>query len=75
MSRAKAVNQRVAAIVPEIGVIERLASCFGPNLLLPKANEELIVVVACQESSQTQGFTLKAKKTEAESARCRAVLH
>jgi hypothetical protein len=51
-----------------------LASRFGPNPSSPKAKEELIVVVACQESTQTQGFTLKAKKTEAESARYRAVL-
>ncbi len=50
-------------------------SRFGPNPLSPKAKEELIVVVASQESTQTQGFTLKAKKTEAESARCRAVLN
>jgi hypothetical protein len=54
--------------------IERLASRFGPNPSSPKANEELIVAVACQECTQTQGFTLKAnKKTEADSARCRAV--
>ena len=49
-------------------------SRFGPNPWSPKVKEELIVAVACQESTQTQGFDLKANKTEAESARCRAVL-
>jgi len=42
--------------------------------LSPKAKEELIVAVACQESTQTQGITLKANETKAESAHCRAVL-
>ena len=55
-------------------MIEHSASRFGPNPSSPKAKEELIVVVACQESTRTQGFTLKAKKTEAESTRYRAVL-
>jgi hypothetical protein len=41
---------------------------------LPKAKEELIVAVACKESTQTQGVTLKANETEAKSARCRAAL-
>ena len=36
--------------------------------------EVLIVAVMCTESTQTQGITLKANKTEAASARCRGVL-
>jgi len=71
---ARAVDQRVAAVVPEIKAIERSASHFGPNPSSPKAKEELIVVVTCQENTGTQGFTLKSKKTEAESARYRVGL-
>ncbi len=74
MLQARPVDQVVAA-VPKIKAVEHLVSRFGPKPLSPKANEELVVVVACQESTQTQGFTLKAKKTKAESARYRAVLH
>jgi hypothetical protein len=59
---------------PKIEAIKRSVSCFGPNLSSPKAKEELIVVVACQESTRTQGVTLKANDTETESARCGAVL-
>ncbi len=73
MLQARAVDQEVTA-VPIIEAIECSASRFGPNPSLPKAKEELIVAVACKESTQTQGVTLKANKTEAESARCRAVL-
>jgi len=63
-SQARAVDQVVAA-VPTIKAIECLATCFRPkNPSSTKANEELIVVVACQESTQTQGFTLNAKKTK-----------
>ncbi len=73
MSRARAVDKEVAA-VPPIETIKRSARRFGRNPLSPKAKEELIVAVACKESIRTQGDTLKANKTEAESARCRAVL-
>jgi hypothetical protein len=73
MSRARAVDQ-VVPTVPKIEAVERLASCFGPKPSSPKAKEELIVAVACQESTQTQGVTLKANKTKTESAPCRAVL-
>jgi hypothetical protein len=68
--QASVINQRVAAVVPEILVIGHLASRFGPNPLSPKAKEQLIAAVVCQECTQTQGFALKAKKTEAKSARC-----
>ena len=40
----------------------------------PEAKEEVLNGVACQESTQTEGVTLKAKKTEAEPTRCHAVL-
>jgi hypothetical protein len=40
---------------------------FGPNPSSPKAKEELIVVVACQECTQITGFALKANKTKEES--------
>jgi hypothetical protein len=72
--RARAVNQEVVAAVPNIKAVERSASRFGPKPLLPKAEEELIVAVACQESTRTQGVTLKANETETKSDRCRAVL-
>ncbi len=69
--RARAVVQIVAAI-PRIEAIEGSVSCFGPNPSSPKAKEELIVAVACQESTRAQGVTLKAKRdlTETKSARC-----
>ena len=73
-SRARAVNHKVA-VVPKTKAVEHFASHFGPNASLPKAKEELIAAVACQESTQTQGVTLKAEKTEAKSARCRGALH
>jgi hypothetical protein len=71
--RARAVDQVVAA-VPEIEAVERSASRFSPKQLSPKAEEELIVAVACQESTRTQGITLKANETKTMSARCHAVL-
>jgi hypothetical protein len=71
--QARAVDQVVAA-VPKVEAVEHSASRFGTNPLSPKAKEELIVAVACQESTRTQGVTLKAKKTKAEPARCLAVL-
>jgi hypothetical protein len=70
LSRARAVDQIVAA-VPKFEAIEGSASRFGPNPTLPKAKEELIVAVACQESTRAQGITLKAERTETKSARCR----
>jgi len=72
--RARAVDHEVAA-VPKTNAVERFASRFGLNPSSPKAKEELIVTVACQESTRTQGITLKAEKTEAKSARCRGALH
>ena len=74
-SRARAVNQIVTA-VPRIEAIEDSVSLFGPNPLSPKAKEELIVAAACQESTRTQGVTLKAKRdlTETKSARCHSAL-
>ena len=73
MLRARAVDQ-VVPTVPKIEAVERLASCFGPNPLSPKAEEEMIAAVACQESTQTQGIILKANETKTESARCHTVL-
>ena len=73
-SRARAVDQIVAA-VPRIEAIEGSASRFGPNPSSPKAKEELIVAVACQESTRAQGVTLKAERTEAKSAHCRGAPH
>ncbi len=61
--------------VPRIEVIEGSASHFGPNPLSSKAKEELIVAVACQESTRAQGVTLEAKRTQAKSARCRGAPH
>ncbi len=72
-SRARAVDQIVAA-VPRIEAIEGSASRFGPNPSSPKAKEELIVAVPCQKSTRAQGITLKAKRTETKSARCRGAL-
>ena len=73
--RARAVDQKVAA-VPRIEAIEEVASRFGPNPSSPKAKEELIVAVACQESTRAQGVTLKAKRdlTKTKSAHCRGAL-
>jgi len=74
-SRARAADQIVTA-VPRIEAIEGFVSLFGPNLSSPKAKEELIVAVACQESTRTQGVTLKAKRDliETKSARCSGAL-
>jgi hypothetical protein len=64
MSRARAVDQTVVA-VPTFEAVKRSASRFGPNPSLPKAEEELIVAVACQMGNRNQeGVTLKAKKTK-----------
>jgi hypothetical protein len=71
--RARAVDQIVAA-VPRIEAIEGSASRFGLNPSSPKAKEELIVAVACQESTRAQGITLNAERTETKSARCRGAL-
>jgi hypothetical protein len=62
------------AAVLKIEAVERSESRFGPKPSSPKAEEELIVAIACQESTRTQGVTLKANDTETKSARCRAVL-
>ena len=72
--RARAVNQRVTAVLPETKASERPASHLGPNPSSPEAKEEVLNAVACQESTRTEDFTLKAKKTKAEPARCPAVL-
>ncbi len=70
-SRARAVDRRVAA-VPKVEAIKGSASRVGPNPSLPEAPEELIVAVACPESTRrAQGVTLEAKRTKAKSARCR----
>jgi len=42
--------------------------------LSPEAKEEVLNAVACQKSTRTKDFTLKAKKTEAKPAGYRAVL-
>jgi hypothetical protein len=74
-SQARAVD-RIIAAVPEDEAIEGSTSRFGPNPSLPKATEELIVAVACQDSTrQAQGVTLEAERTEAKSARCRDAPH
>jgi hypothetical protein len=62
------------AVLPETKASKHSASRLGPNPLSPEAKEEVLNAVACQESTQTEDFTLKAKKTKAEPARCRAVL-
>ncbi len=72
-SRARAVDQ-IVATVPRIEVIEGSASRFGPNPSSPKAKEELIVAVVCQESTRAQGVTLEAERTETKSARRRGAL-
>ena len=70
-SRARAVDRRVAA-VPKVEAIEGFASRVGPNPSLPEVPEELIVAVACPESTRrAQGVTLEAERTKAKSARCR----
>jgi hypothetical protein len=73
--RSRAVDRGVAAVLPEIKASKRLASHLGPNPLSPEAKEEVLNAVACQESTQTEDFALKAKKTKAEPARCRTVLY
>ncbi len=72
--RARAVDQSVAVVVLETKASEHSTSHLSPNPLSPEAKEEILNAVACQESTRTKDFTLKAKKTEAESACCRAVL-
>ncbi len=76
LSRAsRAVDRRVAA-VPKFEAVERSASRFGPNPSSPEAPEELIVAVACPESTRrAQGVTLEAERTKAKSARCRGAPH
>jgi hypothetical protein len=73
--QARAVNRRAVAILPKTKAIERSASHLGLNPLSLEAMEEVLNKVACQESTQTEDFALKAKKTEVEPARCRAVLN
>jgi len=73
-SQARALDQVVTA-VPTIKAIKRSASSFGPNPSSPEAKEQIINVVACQESTRTEDFTLKAKKNKAAPARCRTVLN
>ena len=74
-SRARAVDQIVAA-VPKVEAIEGSSSRFGPNPSSPQAPEELIVAVACPESTwRAQGVTLEAERTKAKSARCRGAPH
>jgi hypothetical protein len=51
--------------VPKVEAIEGSASRFGTNPSSPKAKEELIVAVACHESTQAQGVNLKAERTKA----------
>ena len=72
--RARAVDQRVVAILPETKASKHLLSHLSPNPSSPEAKEEVLNAVACQESTQTEDFALKAKKTEAKPACCRAVL-
>jgi hypothetical protein len=75
LQASRAVDRRVAA-VPKFEAVERSASRFGPNPLSPKAPEELIVAVACPESTRrAQGVTLEAERTKAKSARCRGAPH
>ncbi len=62
------------AVLPKTKASERLVSRLGPNPLSLEAKEEVLNKVACQESTRTEDFALKAKKTKAKSARCRAVL-
>ncbi len=72
--RGRAVDQIVAAVFPKTKASKRSVSHLGPNPSLLEAKEEVLNEVACQESTRTKDFALKAKKTEAEPARCRAVL-
>ena len=72
--RARAVDRRVAVVVLETKASELSTSRLGPNPSSPEAKEKVLNAIACHESTQTEDFTLKAKKTEAESARCHAVL-
>ena len=67
---SKRSQQRVTAAVHQINMIVHLASHFGPNLTLSEAKRGLIVMVACQECTQTQGIALKAPKTKAEIVHC-----
>jgi hypothetical protein len=62
-SRARAIDQVVAA-APKIKAVEHSASRLCPNPSSPKAKEELMVAVGCQESTQTHCITLKANKTK-----------
>ena len=72
--QARAVDQRVAAVVLETKASECSASRLGPNPSSLEAKEEVLNAISCQESTGTKDFTIKAKKTEAEPDRCRAVL-
>ena len=66
-SRARAVD-RIVAAVPKVEAIEGSASRVGPYPSLPEAPEELIVAVACPESTRrAQGVTLEAESTKAKS--------
>jgi hypothetical protein len=49
-------------------------SRLGPNPPLPEAKEEVLNAVTCQESTRTEDFTLKVKKTKTEIARCHTVI-
>jgi hypothetical protein len=75
-SRAsRAVDRRVAA-VPKFEAVERSASRFGPNPSSSEAPEELIVAVACPESTRrAQGVTLEAERTKVKSACCCGAPH
>ena len=73
--QAEPFDRRVAA-VPKFEAVERSASRIGPNPPSPEALEELIVAVACPESTRrAQGVTLEAERTKAKSARCRGAPH
>jgi hypothetical protein len=73
--QARAVDQGLAAVLPETKASKRSVSHLGPNPSSPKAKEEVLNAVACQESTRTEDFALKAKKTEAEPARCHTALY
>ena len=64
----------MAIVLPKTNASKRSASRLGPNPSSPEAKEEVLNAVACQDSTRTEDFALKAKKTKAEPARCRAVL-
>ncbi len=72
--RARDVDKRVVAVLPETKASKRLVSRLGPNPSSPEAKEEVLNAFACQESTRTEDFALKAKKTKAEPACCRTVL-